>query len=179
MDTNRKRGAAGVNVPNILTMSRFALIPLFLILYLNGNSVAAVTTVLLSGLTDILDGYIARRSGQVTLTGMMLDPLADKLMMLAIVTALLVKGEIPWSAVAVMAVRELGMIVSSAFFHFRGFKTVPANVFGKATTIVYYVAILLLLLDLPGGLSLLWTGIALSFLTSAVYFLKFRHLNRA
>lgn len=168
-----------MNVPNILTMSRFALIPLFLILYLNGSSLAAVATVLVSGLTDILDGYIARKSGQVTLAGMMLDPLADKLMMLAIVTALLIKGEIPWSAVAVMGFREIGMIVSSAFFHFRGLKTVPANFFGKATTIVYYAAILLLLLERPGGLSLLWAGIALSFLASAVYFIKFRHLNRA
>jgi cardiolipin synthase len=168
-----------MNLPNFLTVSRFALIPLFLILYLNGNSLAAVAIVLLAGLTDILDGYIARRSGKITLTGMMLDPLADKLMMLAIVTALLIKGVIPWSAVAVMAVREVGMIASSAFFHFRGFKTVPANFWGKATTVVNYAAILMLLLSIPGGLALLWTGIALSFLATAVYFIRFRHLNHA
>ncbi|WP_276353535.1 CDP-alcohol phosphatidyltransferase family protein [Cohnella caldifontis] len=172
-------GAVGLNIPNIITLCRFALIPLFLVLYLNGYSIEALATVLLSGLTDILDGYIARRSGQITVTGIMLDPLADKLMMLAIVTALLVKGEIPWQAVAVMAFREIGMIASSAFFHFRGLKTVPANVLGKATTIVYYGSIMLLLLEQPGGLALLWIGIAMSFLTTAVYFLKFRNLNRA
>lgn len=166
-----------MNLPNIITMCRFVLIPLFLILYLNGYSVAALVTVLVSGLTDILDGYIARRSGQITTTGIMLDPLADKLMMLAIVTALLIRKEIPWEAVAVMAFREIGMIVSSAFFHFRGFKTVPANFLGKATTVVYYGAIVLLLLDLAGGLGLLWSGIALSYLSTAVYLLKFRNLN--
>ncbi|MBW5445905.1 CDP-diacylglycerol--glycerol-3-phosphate 3-phosphatidyltransferase [Cohnella sp. CFH 77786] len=168
-----------MNVPNLITMSRFALIPLFLVLYLNGYPLAALVTVLLAGLSDFLDGYIARRSGQITVTGIMLDPLADKLMMLAIVASLLVGGRIPWEAVAVMAFREIGMIAFSAFFHFRGFKTVPANRLGKATTVVYYGAIVLLLLDQPGGLLLFWIGIVLSFLTSGIYVLQFRHLNRA
>mgnify|MGYP001167457421 CR=1 FL=1 len=168
-----------MNLPNLLTLSRFALIPLFLVLYLNGYSLAAVVIVLLSGATDILDGYLARRSGKITQAGMMLDPLADKLMMLSIVTALLIKDVIPWSAVAVMAVRELGMIASSAFFHFRGLKTVPANLIGKATTVVNYAAILMLLLGIPGGLALLWTGIALSLLATAIYIFRFRRLNHA
>jgi len=168
-----------MNVPNMITLSRFALIPLFLYLYLEGYAVAALITVLVAGFTDMLDGYIARRSGQITIAGSLLDPLADKLMMLAIVTALLIGGTIPWEAVAVMGFREIGMIVSATFFHFRGMKTVPANAFGKATTIVYYGAIMLLLLDLTGGIALLWCAIVLSFVTSAVYFMKFRHLNRA
>ncbi len=168
-----------MNVPNMITLSRFALIPLFLFLYLDGYAVAALITVLVAGFTDMLDGYIARRSGQITVAGSLLDPLADKLMMLAIVTALLIVGTIPWEAVAVMGFREIGMIVSATFFHFRGMKTVPANAFGKATTIVYYGAIMLLMLDLTGGIALLWCAIALSFVTSAVYFMKFRHLNRA
>lgn len=168
-----------MNLPNIITLSRFALIPLFLFLYLDGHAVAALITVLASGASDILDGYLARRNGQITITGSMLDPLADKLMMLAIVTALLIGGTIPWEAVAVMAFREIGMIASAAYFHFRGMKTVPANGFGKATTVLYYGAIMLLLLDVAYGLVLLWCAIVLSFVTSAVYFLKFRQLNRA
>ena len=168
-----------MNVPNMITLSRFALIPLFLFLYLDGYAVAALLTVLLAGFTDMLDGYIARRSGQITITGTMLDPLADKLMMLAIVSGLLIEQTIPWEAVAVMGFREIGMIASAAYFHFRGMKTVPANAFGKATTIIYYGAIMLLLLDWAGGITLLWCAIVLSFVTSAVYFMKFRHLNRA
>ncbi|TJY41920.1 CDP-diacylglycerol--glycerol-3-phosphate 3-phosphatidyltransferase [Cohnella pontilimi] len=167
-----------MNLPNIMTMTRFVFIPFFIILYAYGHSVAALVVVLFAGLTDILDGYIARRSGQVTLTGIMLDPLADKLMMLAIVISLVAGGEIPWAAAGVMAFREIGMIASSAIFHFRGMKTVPANLLGKATTVVYYAAIMLLLLDLPGGVEVLWAAILLSFLTSGIYFLQFRHLNR-
>ena len=169
----------GMNVPNLLTLSRFALIPLFLVLYRNDHPIAALCIVLLAGLTDILDGYIARRSGQVTTVGVMLDPLADKLMMLAVVMALLFGGKIPWSAGAVMAFREVGMIASSAFFHFRGYKTVPAIGLGKATTVVYYVAVLLLFLDVPGGVALLWVAIAMSFVTTGIYFIKFRSLNQA
>jgi len=148
-------------------------------LYFYDHPVYALLVVLLAGLTDLLDGYIARRSGQITLTGIMLDPLADKLMMMSIVAALLIGGEIPWAAAITMAIREVGMIASSAFFHFRGMRTVPANIFGKLTTFVYYLAILLLFLDLRGGVQTLWCAIVLSFVTTGVYFMQFRHLNRA
>ncbi|MCD9022276.1 CDP-alcohol phosphatidyltransferase family protein [Cohnella silvisoli] len=167
-----------MNVPNMLTASRFVLIPLFLLLYLNGQSIAALCTLLVAGLTDFLDGYIARRSGQVTVTGSMLDPLADKLMMLTVVLALLIKNVIPWAAFAVMAFRELVMIIGSAVYHFRGLKTVQANLFGKATTILYYAAIMMMFLELPGGVFVLWCGIALSFVTSVIYFVTFKNLNR-
>lgn len=169
----------GMNVPNLLTVSRFILIPFFLVLFLYEHRIAALFVVLLAGLTDFLDGYIARRSGQITVTGIMLDPLADKLMMLAVVIAMLLGDMLPWSAVAVMAFREVGMIAFSAFFYFRGFKTVPANFLGKATTVVYYLAIVLLFLEQPGGVPVLWCGIALSFVTSGIYLLKFRSLNRS
>ncbi|WP_239615822.1 CDP-alcohol phosphatidyltransferase family protein [Cohnella mopanensis] len=167
-----------MNIPNMLTMSRFVLIPLFLILYFNDQSIAALCILLVAGCTDFLDGYIARRSGQVTVTGSMLDPLADKLMMLSVILALLIKNVIPLAAFVVMAFRELVMIIGSAIYHFRGLKTVPANMFGKATTVIYYAAIVLMFLELPGGVPVLWCGIALSFVTSIIYFMKFKSLNR-
>ena len=129
-------------------------------------------------MTDFLDGYIARRSGQVTVAGSMLDPLADKLMMLSIVLALLIKNAIPWTAFAIMAFRELAMIIGSAIYHFRGLKTVPAHLFGKATTILYYAAVLLMFLEVPGGVAVLWCGITLSFVASVIYFIKFKNLNQ-
>ncbi len=168
-----------MNVPNMLTASRFVLIPLFMFLYLNDHPIAALCVLLVAGLTDFLDGYIARRSGQVTVTGSMLDPLADKLMILVVVLALLIKNVLPWTAFAVMAFRELVMIIGSAIYHFRGLKTVPANLFGKATTVLYYAAILLMFLEQPGGIAVLWCGIALSFVTSVIYFMKFKNLNRS
>lgn len=167
-----------MNVPNILTISRFVLIPLFLVLYLNDQPIAALTTLMVALLTDFLDGYIARRSGQVTVTGSMLDPLADKLMVLSVVLALLIKDILPWSAFVVMAFREIVMIIGSAVYLFQGLKTVPANLFGKATTVIYYAAILLMFLEQPEGVIVLWCGIALSFVTSVIYFMKFKSLNQ-
>jgi cardiolipin synthase len=70
------------------------------------------------------------------------------------------------------------MIVGSAIYHFRGLKTVPANLFGKATSVIYYAAIVLMLIDQPVGLVVLWCGIALSFVTSVIYFMKFKRINR-
>ena len=168
-----------MNLPNMLTMSRFVLIPLFLFLYLNDQSIAALCTLLVAGLTDFLDGYIARRRGQVTVTGSMLDPLADKLMMLSVIVALLIKSVLPLAAFAVMAFREIVMIIGSAIYYFRGLKTVSANLLGKATTVIYYMAITLMFLEQPGGVPLLWVGIALSFVASVIYFMKFKSLNRA
>jgi cardiolipin synthase len=155
------------------------LIPLFLVLYLNDKPIAALCTLLVAGITDFLDGFIARRSGQVTVTGSMLDPLADKLMMLSVILALLIKSALPLLAFIVMAFRETVMIIASAIYHFRGLKTVPANLLGKATTVIYYVAITLLFLDQPSGVTVLWIGIALSFVASVIYFMKFKSLNRA
>lgn len=166
-----------MNVPNLLTMSRFVLIPVFLALYLDGHPIWALIVVFVAGITDMLDGYIARRSGLVTQIGVMLDPLADKLMMLAVVGALLADGEIPWFAAGMMAFREVGMIAFGTFFHFRGKRTVPANSFGKLTTVIYYLAIVLLILDQPGGVIALWVAVGLSFVTSFVYFTSFKELN--
>ncbi|MDG0811787.1 CDP-alcohol phosphatidyltransferase family protein [Cohnella rhizosphaerae] len=166
-----------MNVPNLLTMSRFVLIPVFLALFLDGHPIWALIVVFAAGITDMLDGYIARRSGLVTQIGIMLDPLADKLMMLAVVGALLAAGEIPWLAAGAMAFREVGMIAFGTFFHFRGKRTVPANSFGKLTTVIYYLAIVLLILDRPGGVVALWIAVGLSFVTSFVYLASFKELN--
>ena len=73
----------------------------------------------LAGLTDILDGHLARSRGQVTRIGTMLDPLADKAMMLAVIVSFLYAGYIPWEAAVALIVRDIGMIVGSAMIQLR------------------------------------------------------------
>lgn len=132
---------------------------------------------LLAGLTDILDGYWARTRGLVTQLGVMLDPLADKSMMIAVMISLLVSGMIPWEAAAAIFIRDLGMILGSAFFHFRGKRTLPANLMGKLTTVLYYVAILFVVFEVSFAMVYLWFVIAVSFLTSFIYIVQFATLN--
>ncbi len=166
-----------MNLPNLLTLCRFALIPLYIMVFSQGYLKPALMIVLLAGATDILDGYIARSRGLVTQMGAMLDPLADKSMMLAVILSLLFTEMIPWQAAAAMFIRDAGMIAGSAIFHFRGKKTVPANVLGKLTTVLYYLAILFIVYRLEFAIRYLWFVIFFSFLTSIVYIVEFRVLN--
>ncbi|SDW42387.1 cardiolipin synthase [Marininema mesophilum] len=170
-----------MNVPNLLTVFRFVLIPVYLVLFfseLPNRTVWAFGVLLLAGLTDVLDGYLARRHQQVTQLGVMLDPLADKLMMLAVFLSLLVSQMISITAAIAIFIRDLGMISLSAFFHFRGKLTVPANLMGKLTTVLYYIALSLLMFGYPSGSEFLWGVIIFSFITSLIYLLQFKMLNQ-
>ncbi len=175
--TRQAKGEARMNLPNALTLSRFFLIPLYIFIFLRGEVGWAFAIVVLAGLTDILDGYIARTRGQITQLGIMLDPLADKSMMIVVILSLLYAGFIPWQAAAVIFLRDIGMIIGSAFFHFKGKRTVPANVFGKVNTILYYIAVLFIILDLDFALPYLWFVILFSVITTIIYIVKFRALN--
>ncbi|SEN63366.1 CDP-alcohol phosphatidyltransferase family protein [Paenibacillus sp. OV219] len=170
-----------MNLPNLLTMLRFALVPVYIAVFASdtsGHMKWAFLVIVIAGLTDILDGYLARKYGQVTMVGSMLDPLADKTMMITVILSLLITGHIPWSAGAAIFIRDAGMIVGSAFFHFRGKKTVPANWMGKLTTILYYLAILFIFFEMPFARTYLWGVIAFSFVTSFIYIFLFVALNK-
>jgi cardiolipin synthase len=108
----------------------------------------------------------------------MMDPLADKLMMLAVVCSLFITERISLWTALFFFVRDVGMIVASAIFHFRGKKTVPANVYGKVTTVLFYITFPLLMYRYTYAEELLWTVMLFSFLTSAMYIVKFRLLNK-
>lgn len=170
-----------MNIPNGLTVFRFVLIPLYLYLFFTPvpyHTVSAFLILILAGITDIVDGYIARKYKLVTTFGTMMDPLADKLMMMAVITSLFLTERISiWAALFFFA-RDLGMIVASAVFHIRGKKTVPANTFGKITTVLFYIAFPLVMFRYPYGEAVLWSVIAFSFVTTAIYLVKFRLLNR-
>jgi cardiolipin synthase len=170
-----------MNLPNSITIVRLFLIPLFVVLFFSDLAHAnlyAFLVLLLAGLSDMLDGYLARKHRKITDIGKLLDPLADKLMMITVILAFVIDQRITWMAAAVFFLRDVGMIISSAFFHFNSSKTVPtANFFGKATTVFFYVAFLLIMFQLPYDTELLWGAISFSILTSFIYFVAFIRLN--
>jgi len=171
-------GEKRVNLPNLLTLSRFALIPVYVVFFSTNQLKTAFFIVVLAGATDILDGYLARKRGQITQVGVMLDPLADKCMMLTVIISLLASGMIPWQAAVAMFIRDAGMIAGSAFFHFRGKRTVPANSLGKLTTVLFYMAFLFIFFDFSFAVAYLWFVIGVSFIASAIYIVLFLALNR-
>lgn len=165
-----------MNLPNTLTVFRLTLIPVYLWAYYGTASphkVVALMVLLLAGLTDILDGTIARSRGSVTQVGQLLDPLADKLMMVAVLFSLIESGRVPWLVAGLLLFRDAAMIAGATFFYFQGKRAVPkANQWGKATTVCYYVTICAVILAWPSQrLSdwLLWFTVALSYSTSFLY----------
>jgi cardiolipin synthase len=170
-----------LNLPNLLTLARFFLIPLYLAVYFSdmaGRMYWALGIILLAGLTDVVDGYLARKTQQITQLGIMLDPLADKLMMLAVFLSLLISGKISLGEAAAIFLRDVAMIVYSAIFHLQGKKTLPANFFGKLTTVLFYLALFMLMLDYTQAHVFLWSVIILSYITSLIYLFQLRVVPR-
>lgn len=139
-----------MNVPNILTVIRLLLIPVFAYYLWQGSYVVAVVIFLLAGLTDILDGFIARKYNLVTPWGKLADPLADKLMQItALVILSAVKGLIPTELLAIVIAKEVFMAIGAILLLKQNNYVVSANWYGKLATIVFYVAIIAIIFKAP------------------------------
>ena len=142
-------------VPNILSYFRIALIPVFIIFYINAFShngmeyhVGAVAVLLISGLTDMLDGKIARKFNQVTDLGKIVDPLADYLTQFAVVVCLAIKYWLLIPVIVLLMVKEISMAVLGVMFLRKGKKLTGAQWYGKVSTVVFY-AVMVILLAVP------------------------------
>lgn len=155
-------------VPNVLSMLRLLGVPVFLLLLLDGrHDVAAIVVLAVGGLTDFLDGHLARRLHQRSRLGQMLDPAADRLYILATLVGLAVRGVVPWWLVALLVVRDVVLVGLVPVLKSRGFTSLPVHLIGKTATFLLLYAFPLVLLgadDNPlalvarvvGWASLLW-----------------------
>ena len=98
-------------VPNVLSMLRLLLVPVFLLLIVQGRYVAALVVLVIASFTDLLDGFIARHFNQVTRLGQLLDPAADRLYIFAALIGLAAQGLVPWWIVTVIILRDVLLIV--------------------------------------------------------------------
>ena len=130
------------NVPNVLTMLRLALIPVFVALFATGHEKLALLTFLAASFTDFLDGYLARKHNHITAFGKLMDPLADKVM---VCTALLcqgIQGVFPWTAIAIVMGKELLMVLGGVFM-LRNDVVVYSNMLGKLAQCCFILALTL------------------------------------
>jgi len=140
-----------LNLPNILSLLRILLIPVFLALMIQGKVMEASAVFFFAGFTDILDGFAARLLHQKTKIGALLDPAGDKLLMTSAFIVLTIPSLnsphiIPlWLTIAVIS-RDL-FIVSSAFalYKLRGQKTFPPSIWGKSSTVCQFMVLILVL----------------------------------
>lgn len=129
-----------LTVPNILTVLRIMLVIPFSILFFYDYYVFAFSVLILSGITDILDGYIARRFNQISQLGQYLDPLADKITLFSVGICLSFLFPIIIPIVCLLALKEI-IIIAGAFYLVKNEINPPAaRWFGKASTFSFYVA---------------------------------------
>lgn len=135
-----------LNIPNVLSFLRIALVPVFLWLLLEEMFVSAITVLAIAGLTDFLDGYLARKLNQTTKLGKMLDPVADRLYIFATLLALSATGYVPWWLAGLVILRDLLMLISLPVLASVGHRSLPVHYLGKASTFALLYAFPLLLM---------------------------------
>lgn len=164
------------NVPNALTLLRLLLIPVYWVLMMGRNDEkAALIVFVAASLTDLLDGYIARKFDLITDVGKLFDPLADKLMVLSVLLSLVLKGIAPLAVMTLLMVKELIMMIGG-YLMLRRKVVVYSRPIGKTAQFVIVLALLACffhkdLSEFPLHLALLWTGVALT-IAALIYYTK-------
>ncbi len=165
-------------IPNALTILRFAAIPVFVVLLLRereGPSWWAFVAFAAAGITDQLDGYLARRFRVESQFGKVADPLADRLMISTAVVMLVALGRLPWLAL-VLLLRDALLIVGYRFAVVRGYDFQVSRL-GKIATWGLYVSLGLVLVTEKGtawALACFWVSLALAVVAAGQYLLKAR-----
>ncbi len=123
-----------LTVPNVLSMIRLAIVPVFLYLFVTGRETAAVVLYGAGAWTDFFDGYLARRLGQVTELGKLLDPLADRVFIVALALALVAVDALPWWLAAAIVLRDVVLLGVWPLFERRGVGRIQVSFMGKTAT---------------------------------------------
>jgi cardiolipin synthase (CMP-forming) len=176
---SRRVSSAIRTVPNAVTLVRLLLVPVCAYLLATGRYGWGLVLTAVVGSTDWVDGWLARRYGQVSRVGQLLDPLADRLLIAAVAIALVVQGVVPWQAAVLLVARDLVLLAGWPLLKRRGIEPPEVIFLGKAATLVLLFALPVLTLGATGlavagvahllGLALLWAGVVMYYLAGAVY----------
>ena len=167
------------HLPNALTVVRLLLIPVFVVLIVaadEGYSWPAALVFSAAGITDQIDGWLARRWSVESSFGKIADPLADRLMIDAAVVLLWLEGRLPWAALAVVLARDAVLLGGYKLVVPRGYKF-SVNTLGKLATWVLYASLGFIMVTREGTdwpLWLFWTGLGLALASGALYLAKAR-----
>jgi CDP-diacylglycerol---glycerol-3-phosphate 3-phosphatidyltransferase len=165
-------------IPNALTIARLVMIPVFIVLLLasdGGHSWAAAIVFGVAGISDQVDGWLARRWQVESSFGKIADPLADRLMIDAAVILLWNAGRLPWVALAIPA-RDLALVAGYKLVVERGYDF-SVNLAGKAATWLLYASLAFVMVTREGTdwpLWIFWAGFGLAVVSLAGYVLKAR-----
>lgn len=127
-----------LTVPNLISFTRLLLVPIFLWVLLAGAEAIAFVLLALIGGSDWVDGFVARRTGQISRLGKLLDPVADRIAIASLVVGLGLRGVIPWPAAAAIIGRDVLVAVAFAILERRRGPRLPVNLAGKVATSLIY-----------------------------------------
>jgi len=172
------------NVPNVLTMIRLFLVPVYIVLFAIGEKYSALTVFLLASFTDLLDGRIARKYNLITDFGKLMDPLADKVMVVTAMCSMAIGNKtisavIPWTAVVILFVKELIMVIGSAVM-LRYQIVVYSTMVGKVAQCMFIASLVAVYFHdwfvelcagwlMPLDLIMMWASIVLTLCALVIY----------
>ena len=173
-----------LNVPNVLTMIRLLLGPVYVVLFVSGQKYAALVTFLAASLTDLLDGRIARKYNLITDFGKLVDPFADKVMVLTALLSMAIGSSaippvVPWVAVIILLMKELVMIIGGLVMLKHGI-VVYSRLVGKTAHCVFIAGLVATYFHdwfvarcvgwmLTPDLLLLWLGVCITLCALVFY----------
>ena len=165
-------------IPNVLTVLRFFLIPFSVYFLINDQYLLAIVFICISGLTDVLDGFIARKFDCITNFGKLIDPLADKVTQVSLLCTLVVKQIIPLWILVIVLIKEATMVAGASFLYGKDL-VVSSKWYGKLATVLFYFAIILSMIlrefniSTPFGLVLYYIALIITIFSLVVYFREF------
>ena len=174
-----------LTLPNAITIARLGLLPVFIWLYLTKQDWPALVVLFVLGNTDWVDGTVARRTGQVSELGKVLDPISDRIAIVAVMLAIVARGQVPWWLAGVILGRELLIALAFAVLEARGVPRIPVNRVGKLATLSIFsgMGLTVVALVVPGkvgeniqavALVVLTLGAALYWVATGMYFIELR-----
>ncbi len=174
------------NLPNILSVFRIFLVPVFVIIFFSSitdMNYWAAGVFALAHLTDILDGFIARRWNLITKLGRLLDPLADKLMAFTVLVCIVISNKVLWWAAALFFVKECLMGIGALVLYKRIDDVPSSNWVGKTSTFFFFCTSVLIMVVPSMSLTivniLLIISVILSYTAFTLYCLRFNNLSKA
>ncbi|WP_455378796.1 CDP-diacylglycerol--glycerol-3-phosphate 3-phosphatidyltransferase [Petrachloros mirabilis] len=181
MQVWRAVGQDSLNLPNLITLGRILLIPVFVLLFITpteDRSLSAAAIFVIAAASDLVDGYLARRTGQVTKLGKLLDPIADKLLVLSALILLVNVDRLNALVAILIIARELAVTGIRAIAAGEGI-VIAAETTGKYKMALQVVAISMLILEGTGlgelgnlhlvGLATLYLSLVLGYISGAQY----------
>ncbi len=165
-----------LNVPNTLTIIRMLLIPVYWFVFMDGHTYEALAIFFVASLTDLADGYIARKYNLITDFGKLMDPLADKLMVISVMLSLALKGMAPWPALLIILCKEALMVLGGALLYKKGVVVYAAKI-GKYAQLLVVIGLILCFfgdwltqnLGFPLHTAVVWCSVALTLTALVVY----------